>query len=222
MRVRRITAFLAIFAGLASAGDKGFNPPATAHAKTYPAFESHDDEKVSIAVDPYDRPPHASVFHVNYRENGFLVLRLIISNDGGKPLMLDSLKINYITGHRDKLDPATKDDLVRRLSHPSRPDTRPKTRSPIPPRKPHAAISKDTVEEVESAIFVGVPVTPHSTNSGFLFFDVQDIDDPKGGAHLYISGIKAGTQQLFYFDIPLDQAPAPLPSPKGPDRQPQR
>ena len=205
MRVRRITAFLAIFAGLASGGDKGFNPPAAAHAKTYPAFESHDDEKVSIAVDPYDRPPHASVFHVNYRENGFLVLRLIISNDGGKPLMLDSLKINYITGHRDKLDPATKDDLVRRLSHPSRPDTRPKARSPLPPRRPHTAISKDTLEEVESAIFVTVPVTPHSTNSGFLFFDVQDIDDPKAGAHIYVSGIKAGAQQLFYFDIPLDQ-----------------
>src|SRR5215470_12133257 len=223
MRVRRITAFLAVFAGLASGGDKGFNPPVAAHAKTYPAFESHDDEKVSIAVDPYDRPPHASVFHVNYRENGFLVLRLIISNDGGKPLMLDSLKINYITGHRDKLDPATTNDLIRRLSHPSRPDTRPQVRLPIPtPRKSHTAVSKETMEEVQSAIFVSVPVTPHSTNSGFLFFDVQDIDDPKSGAHLYVSGIKAGAEQLFYFDIPLDQAPAPLPSPRAPDRQPQR
>jgi len=223
MRVRRITAFLAIFAGLASGGDKGFSPPAAAHAKTYPAFESHDDEKVCIAVEPYDRPPHASVFHVNYRENGFLVLRLIISNDGGKPLMLDSLKINYITGHRDKLDPATTNDVIRRLSHPSRPDTRPQVRLPIPtPHKSHTAISKETTEEVQSAIFVSVPVTPHSTNSGFLFFDVQDIDDPKAGAHLYVSGIKAGAQQLFYFDIPLDQAPAPLPSPQGPDRHPQR
>jgi hypothetical protein len=212
-----------MFVALALAGDKGFKPPAAAHAKTYPAFESHDDEKVSIAVDPYDRPPHASVFHVNYRENGFLVLRLIISNDGAKPLMLDSLKINYITGHRDKLDPATTDDVVRRLSHPSRPDTRRPQRLPIPPRKPHTAISKDTLEEVESAMFVSVPVTPHSTNSGFLFFDVQDVDDPKTGAHLYVSGIKAGAQQLFYFDIPLyeAQAPAPLPSPPGPDRQPQ-
>src|SRR5262245_63823514 len=181
MCARRLMAFLAMFAGLASAGDKGFTPPAAAHAKTYPAFESHDDEKVSIAVDPYDRPPHASVFHVNYRENGFLVLRLIISNDGGKPLMLDSLKINYITGHRDKLDPATTDDVIRRLSHPSRPDTRPKARSPIPPRRPHAAIRKETTEEIQSAIFVNVPVTPHSTNSGFLFFDVQDMPCPKAG-----------------------------------------
>jgi hypothetical protein len=215
-------AFLAMFAGLASAGDKGFNPPAAAHAKTYPAFESHDDEKVSIAVDPYDRPPHASVFHVNYRENGFLVLRLIISNDGAKPLMLDSLKINYITSHRDKLDPATTNDVIRHLSHPSRPDNRPQARLPIPPRKSQTAISKETLEEVQSAIFASVPVTPHSTNSGFLFFDVRDIDDPKTGAHIYVSGIKAGAQQLFYFDIPLDQTPAPLPSPQGPDRQPQR
>ena len=57
-------------------------------------------------------------------------------------------------------------------------------------------------------MFVPVPVTPHSTNSGFLFFDVQDIDDPKTAAHLSISGIKAGTQELFYFDIPLGESPA--------------
>jgi hypothetical protein len=206
MRVRRLAAFLAMLAGLALAGDKGFKPPAATHAKTYPAFESHNDENVSIAVDPYDQPPHASVFHVNYRQNGFLVLRLIISNDGAKPLMLDSLKINYITGRRDKLDPATTNDIVRRLSHPSRPD-RPQVRLPGPiPRKSHNAVSKETMEEVESALFVSVPVTPHSTNSGFLFFDVQDIDDFKTGAHLYVSGIKAGSQQLFYFDIPLEEA----------------
>ncbi len=209
MRTRMLALFLVTFASLAIAGDKGFTPPPAAHATTYPLVETHDDERVSIAVDSFERPPKASIFHVNYRENGFLVLRLIISNDGAKPLMLDSLKINYFTLRRDKLAPATKDDLVRRLSHPSRPENR--TRSPLPipgTRKSHAAISKETLEEVESAMFVPVPVTPHSTNSGFLFIDVQDIDDPKTAAHLSISGIKAGTQELFYFDIPLGESPA--------------
>jgi hypothetical protein len=62
------------------------------------------------------------------------------------------------------------------------------------------------------AIFANVPVTPHSTNSGFLFFDVAGISDPEAGAHLYIYGIKSGTQELFYFDIPMPQESQQPPS----------
>jgi hypothetical protein len=58
---------------------------------------------------------------------------------------------------------------------------------------------------VESALFVSVPVTPQSTNSGFLFFDVRDIESPEAGAHIYLSGIRSGTKELFYFDIPLEK-----------------
>jgi hypothetical protein len=39
-------------------------------------------------------------------------------------------------------------------------------------------------------------------------------DPPQPGAHLYISGIKAGTKELFYFDIPMDKATDQVPSPK--------
>jgi hypothetical protein len=197
---------LALFASLAVAGDKSFNMPPAAHAKTYPLSEAHDDEQVSIAIDPYDEQAKAAGFKGKYKENGFLVLRLVISNDSAKTLILDSLKVNYITNRRDKLEPATTNDLFRRLAHPSRPD-RPSVQLPIP-RKPHPAVSKETQEEVESAMFLPAPVAPHSTNSGFLFFDVQGIENPKAGAHLYVSGIRAGTKELFYFDIPLT-APAP-------------
>ena len=55
-------------------------------------------------------------------------------------------------------------------------------------------------------MFLTVPVMPHSTNSVFLFFDIAGIENPEAGAHLYLSGIKAGTQELFYFDIPLEKA----------------
>jgi hypothetical protein len=33
----------------------------------------------------------------------------------------------------------------------------------------------------------------------------MDLEGPHPGAHLYITGIRAGTQELFYFDIPLDK-----------------
>ena len=31
------------------------------------------------------------------------------------------------------------------------------------------------------------------------------------GAHLYVSGIKAGTKDLFYFDIPMDKPATDIP-----------
>ena len=78
--------------------------------------------------------------------------------------------------------------------------------------KKKEAISKDAQEEYESAQFAPVPVTPHSTHAGYLFFDMQG-DPPEPGAHLYISGIKAGTKELFYFDIPMDKAASETPLP---------
>jgi len=186
--------------------DKGFRPPPAAHAKTYALAETHEDEQVSIAIDPYTSADKAAIFKVKYNEVGFLPIRLIISNDSGKPLMLDDLKIEYVTARRDKLQPAMKDDIFRRIARPEKASSRSPIRLPIPgPKKPPTAVSREAVEEVDSAMFVSVPVMPQSTSSGFLFFDVSGIENPQAGAHVYISGIKAATKELFYFDIPLQK-----------------
>jgi hypothetical protein len=201
------------FSTLLLAGDKGFNPPPAEHAKTYALAEAHDDEHAVIAIDPYDAAPKIAIFKIKYKEIGFLPVRLIISNDGPKPLMLDNLKIEYISARRDRREPASKDDIYRRISHPEKATSKPPVQLPIPgPRKPPTAINRDSRDEVDSAMFVTVPVMPHSTNSGFLFFDVAGIENPEAGAHLYLSGIKAGTQELFYFDIPLEKADSNQPS----------
>lgn len=189
--------------GLAAAGDKGFNPPPAAAAGTYPAHETHDDEGVSIAADPYDTPEKASIFKIKYREIGFLPVRLIISNDSTAAIMMDGVKIQYITGSRDKIEPASKEDIARRIAHPEKAGTR--TPMPFPiPRKKSDPIKQDQRQEIDSAAFVPFPVTPHSTYSGFLFFDLRDIPNAKAGAHIYITGLKAGSKELFYFDIHLD------------------
>ncbi|MCU1306482.1 MAG: hypothetical protein JWN45_1177, partial [Acidobacteriaceae bacterium] len=63
--------------------DKAFSLPRAYNAKTYPAHETHDDEKVSIAADPYDMPEKtAGTFTVDYKREGFLPIFLILSNDG--------------------------------------------------------------------------------------------------------------------------------------------
>ncbi len=213
MRTPRIAAALVLLTTLVFS-EKHFNPPPAGQARTYPLHESHDDEKVTIAVDPCDTPEKAKVFSVNYKGYGIYPVRLVISNDSDKTLMLQSLRIEYVTAQRDKLSPATNEDIYRRLVRPSKADnSQPGMKLPFPVGKKREPISKDARDEYESAQFFAAPVTPHSTNSGYLFFDLMDLEGPHPGAHLYITGIRAGTQELFYFDIPFDKLDV-LPSAK--------
>jgi hypothetical protein len=203
---QRILIFLLLATVLGAAGDK---PSATlqraTHAKTYPAHETHDDEGVSIAIDPFDMPDKAAGFRVKYKDNGVLPVRLIVSNDSDKTLMLDDLQIKYITVSRDKLEPMATEDLYRRLA---RTGNIPGKKPPVPlplPKKNRPAVPKEDIAEIDSMQFSPVPVTAHSTNSGFLFFDISGIETPEAGAHIYISGIKINGKELFYFDIPLEK-----------------
>ena len=194
-----------LVAALAFSSDKGFNPPPAGPAISYAAHEAHDNEKVAIAIDPYNTSDKAAIFKVKYREYGFLPIRLIISNNGDKPLMLQDAKVYLVTASREKLEPATQADIFRRISRPEKAASRPKVQLPIPVPHDKDPIGKNAREEIDLSMFQTVPITPHSTNSGFLFFDVSGISDPENGAHVYISGIKSGPQELFYFDIPLQQ-----------------
>lgn len=195
-------------AALLLMGDtKPFSPPPATPPATYPAHESHSDEKVSIAIDPYDVPEKAKIFRVNYAEKGFLPVRVIIANDNDAYLSLNDLQVEYVTVKRDKLEPATKEDIFRRLIKTNRrPGTGPGVQLPIPlPKGNKTPINKDDAAEIDDAMLVLAPIDPHSTRSGFLFFDIQGISAPEAGAHISFSGLKAGGKELFYFDIPLEK-----------------
>ena len=195
-------------------GEKHFNPPPANHASTYALHEAHNDEKVTIAVESYNAQQTSGVFKENYWEHGLFPVRLLISNDSDQTLMLQDLKVEYITARRDKLQPASNEDIYRKFVRPNRADqSHPGMHLPFPVGKKKEAISKDTQEEYESAQFAPVPVTPHSTHAGYLFFDMQG-EPPEPGAHLYVSGIKAGTKDLFYFDIPMDKPATQTAPPK--------
>ncbi len=206
MKIRHIWAVLLVAAALSlMAEKKPFSPPPATHAKTYPAHEAHDDEKVSIAIDPFDSPDKAAIFHTKFRDYGYLPVRIIISNDSDQTLIMDNVSIEYIAANRQRLEPATQDDLYRRLAHVEGPN-RKSVPIPIPlPKRPKPAVKNETLTEIEDAQFVPFPVEAHNQRSGFLFFDISGIDAPEVGAHVYISGIKAGGKELFYFDIPLEK-----------------
>jgi len=54
----------------------------------YPAHDEHPLEKVTVAVDPYDVEDKASIFSVNYRNNGYMPVFFVITNDGDQPVSL--------------------------------------------------------------------------------------------------------------------------------------
>jgi len=200
VKLTRVLLPVLLLACAALSSDKAI-PPA-GPATTYPAHESHENEKVSIGIDPYDNEAKSSVFKVKYKNYSLLPVRLIISNDGEAPLMLDNMKIELITAGNDKLQPAVMDDILRKMARPEKAASR----SPLPIPLPHdrSPVKREARQEIDVLMFVNVPVTPHSTNSGFLFFDIAGIENPESQAHLFISGIRAGDQELFYFDIPLE------------------
>jgi hypothetical protein len=185
---------------------KEFAMPAAHPARTYPAHDDHPTEEVAIAVDPYDVENKASIFSVNFRKYGYLPVFFIITNDGDQPVSLVGMKAELNTKNRSKLYPAATDDLVRRLSHPTRND-RPNTLPiPLPRKEVKGGVSRKTWDEIERAQFGAKAVEPHSTARGFLFFDIADISNPLAGANFYLMGVHdAKGNELMYFEIPLEK-----------------
>ncbi len=193
---------------------KQFVMPRPNPAKTYPAHEAHTDEHVTLAADPYDtQNKENSVFSVNYLQHGYMPVHLIITNDGQQAISLLDMKVQLVTKDRTKISPATNDDLFRRLGNVKRPGP---SANPIPfPRtRAKGAIPKEAYDELDQSQFQAKAVEPENTQSGFLFFDVSEMDAPLAGAHLYVTGMKDGNgHELFYFEIPLEKyLSAPPPS----------
>jgi hypothetical protein len=193
---------------------KDFIMPAVQPARSYPAHDEHPQEKVAVAVDPYDVEDKAAIFSVNYRNNGLLPVFFVITNDGDQPVSLVAMKPQLNTKDRSKLYPETMDDLLRRLSHPSRNDG---ARAPIPiplPRKEvKGGVNRKAWDEIEAAQFSAKAVEPHSTARGFLFFDIADIAHPLPGATFYLMGAQdAKGNELMYFEIPLEKYLSASPS----------
>lgn len=203
----RCAAGVAIFVlfCLGALAAKDFAMPNARPARVYPAHDEHSQEKVAVAVDPYDTGDKAQIFSTDFRSYGFLPVFFIITNDGDQPVSLAGMRAELITVKRTKLSPVTYDDLMRRMSHPA-----PKTNQlpiPLPGGKIKGAVNKKTRDEIEQAQFGARAVEPHSTASGFLFFDVSDVASPAlPGANLYVTGVRdAGGNELMYFEIPMEK-----------------
>ena len=183
---------------------KDFVKPSAQPAATYPLHDQHSDENVAAGVDPYDDPEKAQIFNVKWAEQGFLPIFLVVTNDSDQPVSLSSMQAQLITSRREKIPAASADELYRRLAHPNA--SRPKYPLPFPRTTVKGAVGKKALDEMDAAQFSAKAVEPHSTQAGFVFFDVSGISSPLAGARFYLTGLRdAKGSELLYFEIPFQK-----------------
>ena len=184
---------------------KSFVKPVALAAGSYPAHDDHADDRVAIAADPYDTAEKAKIFSVDFHEYGFLPVFFIVTNDGDQPVSIANMQIKLITANHSKLTPTSPDDLYRRLSNPQV-NTNSPLPFPIPHKKVKGTISKKEMEEIDSSQFAAKAVEPHTTQSGFLFFDIGGISSVLPGANIDITGVEdAKGKEFLYFEIAMDK-----------------
>jgi len=192
------------FSSLTLGASKDFVPPRAENANTYATKDAHSSEKVTAAIDLYNTSPKDSIFITPYNQEGILPVFLVITNDGDQPVTLNNMRVQLVTAGRTKLDSLTADDVFRRVAHISG-STAPQPRvGPIPLSGNKNKKAQKQYEEIMAANFAAEAVEPHTTKSGFLFFDVSGVKQPVEGAHIYLTGVRdAGGSELMYFEIPV-------------------
>jgi hypothetical protein len=206
-------------APLAHAADHKAPPPKP--AAQYAAFDTHPNERVTIAADPCDDPKNCAFFRLPYIQHGLLPVRVIITNDSDRALALDDVRIQFLSANNDKLPAATLEDLNRRIFtlHSTQPIRIPLI--PIPIQR--TPVDKKITQDDADFGFQGTIVNAHSTLAGYLFYDIKPLDDPAlKHAQLYVKMIRTLDQkhELFAFTIPFDKWLAV--NPDTPSNKPRR
>jgi hypothetical protein len=191
-------------------GFKDFIMPKAENANTYPSKDSQPNEKITVAVDLYNTAPKDDIFNTHYVQEGILPVFLVITNDGNKPISVTKMRAELVTANRAKLEALTADDVTRRVLHVNASSTNPGHAGSIPiPFGNKNKKAQQQLDEINRAKFSAFAVEPHSTQSGFLFFDISDVRNPTQGAHVYLTGVRdASGNEMMYFDIPVVSANA--------------
>ena len=183
---------------------KEFVAPRPENASSYACKDAHPTEKVTAAIELYNSPPKSDIFITPYVQEGLLPVFLVITNDGDQPIALTSMRAELVTSGRAKLESLNNDDIFRRVAHISGNSTNPGRVSPIPLPNNKNKKTQKQYQEILAANFAAEAVEPHTTKSGFLFFDVFNVKQPVEGSHIYLTGIRdANGNELMYFDIPV-------------------
>jgi hypothetical protein len=165
-------------------------------ASSYPAKQTNGH--VTVAVIAYDTEElaHSAFGKLNPNQYGVLPLLVIIQNDTDQVLKLEHLEAQY-TGVDGRHIDATPADEVQTLGGAERPNV--PTASPIPIHRKHK--NPLDVWEIDGRSFSAKLLPAHDSVFGFFYF--QTAHQP--GAKFFLTGIKVAAtgQDIFYFEIPL-------------------
>jgi len=203
--LRAIPPFLLWLALPAMASDH--TPPPVQPATSFAAVEVHDEEKVAIAAEPYDTKEKASLFKVDYLSHGVMPVRLIVTNNGDKPISLRDARILFQTAAGDRIQTAEPEDVERLMTRKEREGGKIPLPGPLPKIKLKPKASNQEIEQdFDNFEYQALVVEPHTTRAGFLFYDVSDLDHPLRGAKLHLHALRnADGEELFFFEIPFDK-----------------
>ena len=208
MGLRSVLSFAVavLFSAVLPASDH--NLPPAKDASTYAAFDAHADEKVTIAAEPFDTKEKESIFRVDYLKNEFMPIRIIVTNNGDRPISLADARINFISANGDKVPAAEPEDVERRMTHVSNTGRKIPMPAPLPPISGKPKTSDSKIEQDFSEFeYAAIAVEPHTTRGGFLFYDMDGLGpEPLRGAKLNLRMLRdADGKELFYFEIPFDK-----------------
>lgn len=182
-------------------------PPPVQPATSFAAVEVHDKEKVAIAAEPYDTKEKEALFRVDYLSHGVMPVRLIVSNNGDRPISLRDARILFQTPAGDRIQAAEPEDVERLMTRREREGAKIPMPGPLPGihMKPKAS-NKEIQEDFDEFEYGALVVEPHTTRAGFLFYDISQLDNPLKGSKLHLHELRdADGKELFYFEIPFDK-----------------
>ncbi|MGA3082467.1 MAG: hypothetical protein ABSD44_14030 [Terracidiphilus sp.] len=182
-------------------------PPPVQPATAFAAVETHDTEKVTVAAEPYDTREKEAIFRVDYLSHGVMPIRLIVTNNGDRPISLRDARINFYTAAGDKIQAAEPADVERLMTRKEREGGKIPLPGPIPniKLKPKGS-NKEIEQDFDTFEYQALVVEPHSTRAGFLFYDVSGLESPLEGASLRLRKLRdADGNELYSFEISFDK-----------------
>jgi hypothetical protein len=180
--------------------------PPVQPATSFADVEIHEKEKVAIAAEPYDTREKESIFRVDYLGHGVLPVRLIVTNNGDRPISLRDARILFQTPAGDRIQAAEPEDVERLMTLKEREGSTIHVPSPIPIHTKAKASDKSIEADFDQFEYQALVVEPHTTRAGFLFYDVSQLNDPLKGSKLHLQTLRdADGNELFYFEIPFDK-----------------
>ena len=198
---------LCVLFSVEPAGADDHKVPDLQPATSFADVEVHPDENVAIAAEPYDTKEKEEIFRIDYLAHGVMPVRLIVTNNGDKPISLRDARILFQTAAGDRIQAAQPEDVERLMTRKERQGGSIPMPGPIPKikLKPKAS-PKDIEADFNQFEYGALAVEPHTTRAGFLFYDVSQLSHPLRGAKLHLHAIRNSEgNELFYFEIPFDK-----------------